>query len=668
MVSRSGFARSILVLLALAAAPLARAQFQQPTSEELKMTDDPKAPGAAAVYLNFEEIDNDPLHYQSIYARIKVLQEKGKELATVQLPYMRGNTSITNIVAHTIHADGTVIPLAIKPEDLLVAKSGDQQIGRKVFTLPSVEVGSILEYRYQIRYDDNHYSSPYWEIQRPYFVHRAHYVFTPFGDFMPGSSLRSGMTMTDSRGDAIHSLIWWPNLPQGVSVKTDASGHFSLEMTGIPPVPDEAYMPPVFSFLYKVLFYYKSAFDPKDFWLSEGKRWSQEVDHFAEPSKALREAVAGLVSPDDSELDKAQKLYAAVQALDNTDFSRVKGASEMEQLNLKAARRAEDTWTQKSGSSEDIALLYLAMLRSAGLSAYAAKVVDRRKGIFDPSYLEIGQLDDTLVILSTGGKEIYLDPGEKMCPFQTVHWSHSDAGGVRQSASGNAVINTPLQVYSANSTTRFGDLTIDEYGAVSGGVRLVMGGQEALRWRQATLENDVNEVKKQFDQWLESIIPDGVEAHIDHFLALSQPDANLMAIINVKGALGTATGKRLLLPGFFFETRRSRPFVSQEKREELVDMHYGEQVTDQVVYHLPAGLTVEGAPEDANIPWTGRAGFRTKITVAPGQVTVGRTLSRAFTFLKADDYQNLRDFYQKMAATDKQQLVLTASPTAKGSE
>jgi hypothetical protein len=29
-----------------------RAQFLQPTPEELKMTEDPKAPGAAAVYLN----------------------------------------------------------------------------------------------------------------------------------------------------------------------------------------------------------------------------------------------------------------------------------------------------------------------------------------------------------------------------------------------------------------------------------------------------------------------------------------------------------------------------------------------------------------------------------------------------------------------------------------
>src|ERR1039457_701042 len=110
MVSRSGFARSAMVILALSAAPLARAQFQQPTSEELKMTDAPQAPGAAAVYLNFEEIDDDPLHYQSLYARIKVLQEKGKELATVTLPYLRGNTKITNIKARTIHADGTVVP------------------------------------------------------------------------------------------------------------------------------------------------------------------------------------------------------------------------------------------------------------------------------------------------------------------------------------------------------------------------------------------------------------------------------------------------------------------------------------------------------------------------------------------------------------------------------
>ena len=103
----------------------------------------------------------------SFYARIKVLTEKGKELATVETPYLNDKTPITDIKARTIHADGTVIPLVGKPEDLLTAKitarNGDKlDFERKVFNLPSVEVGSILEYSYQVRYDDKYVSSPKW--------------------------------------------------------------------------------------------------------------------------------------------------------------------------------------------------------------------------------------------------------------------------------------------------------------------------------------------------------------------------------------------------------------------------------------------------------------------------------------------------------------------------
>ena len=104
-------------------------------------------------------------------------------------------------------------------------------------------------------------------------------------------------------------------------------------------------------------------------------------------------------------------LQEAVQALDNTDYSRKKSESEMKELKLKVAKHAEDTWAQKSGDSEDIAMLYLAMLRAAGLSASAVKVVDRDRGVFDPSYLSMDQFDTTLVALSTGGMRIVLDPG-----------------------------------------------------------------------------------------------------------------------------------------------------------------------------------------------------------------------------------------------------------------
>ncbi len=661
------FARNLLPLLVVASPVLVLAQFQKPSSQELKMTADPKAPGAAAVYLNVEEITDDDAHYESVYARIKVLQEKGKELATVEIPYWRGNFRVDDIKARTIHADGTVIPLAGKPEDLLAAKmstkDGGAQVNRKVFNLPSVEVGSILEYFYKLRYDDYRFSSPFWEIQHQYFVHKARYSFTPAHAFLSGVSADF---IRDQNGLPINSLQLWQILPPGVTVKQDAKGRFNVEVSDIPAMPDEDWMPPLENFGYKITFYYMNAESSKDFWASEIKRWSADVDRFAEPSKPIHEAVAGLTAPGDSGLEKARKLYKAVQALDNTDFSRKKGESEMKQLNMKQTKTAQDIWAQKSGSSEEIALLYLAMLRAAGLSARAMKIADRSENIFDPTYLRFSQLEDIIINLDIDGDEILLDPGQKMCPFQKLHWKHSNATGFLEGSDGVEPDHTPPPSYMDNNTTRKADITLDSQGGMQGALRFTMTGQEALYWRQIALRNDGDEVKKRFDHWLESIVPEGVEAHVDHFTGLDNPDANLAAFVNAKGTLGTATGKRLLLPGFFFESRSRRPFVEEENRQEPVDMHYGEIVNDQVVYHLPEGMAIEGAPQDAKIPWPAHAVLGESTEQAPGQITVKRTLARAFTFVLKDQYQDLRGFYQKVAASDQQQLVLAASATPKG--
>ena len=662
------FLCSAFGLLAGVSPALVCAQFQPPNPDELKMTSDPKAPGADAVYLEINEVANDPIHFESVYKRIKVLTEKGKELATVNVPYLKGNRKVAGIKARTIHPDGTVIPLDVKPEDLLSAKIGENQFGRMVFTLPSVEVGSILEYSYEYHWDDNEFIPPSWEIQQPYFIHEAHYQFTPFKAFAPIGTPDTGTSMylTDSRGRVVNSLIWWNHLPPGVKMQTSVNGSYSVDVTDVPPIPDEAHMPPIKSLLYRVFFYYKAQSDAAHFWPDEGKLWSKDVDKFAEPSKAIRDAVSGLIASSDSDLDKAKKLYDAVQALDNTDYSRQKTASEMKELKIKEAKHAQDTWEQKRGSSEDIAMLYLAMLRAAGLTAYAIKVVDRDQGLFDLSYLSLDQLDSTLVNLSTGGKQVLLDPGEKMCPFQTVSWRHSAAGGLGQSDQGVAFSITPTQQYSVNVTQRVADVYLDGQGGITGQINIIMTGQRALHWRQRALEEDDTELKKQFDrEELEGHVPQGVEAHVDHFLSMSDPYTNLMAVVNLKGSLGTATARRLILPEFFFETRGHTPFVNEEKRLEPVDMHYGDRVSDQVTYHLPDGMTVEGAPQDANIGWPGHAVFVAKSLTQPSQIVIGQTLSVAFTLSKPDEYQDLRGFYQKVAAADQGQLVLDLPAGAK---
>jgi hypothetical protein len=633
------------------------AQFQSPSKEELEMTSDSKAPGADAVYLYREEKTDDNLHYHSYYVRLKVLTQKGKELATVRTPYERRNFKVTDIQGRTIHRDGTLIPLTAKPSDLTDVKTKDFQVNTMVFTLPNVEVGSILEYRLQIRYEDSTVSSPTWQIQQPYFVHKAHYQFEPS---------RYLADITDSRGNAANNLMYALILDNGTKMKHDVTGRFSLDVDDVPPVPKDDWMPPLNTINWRAEFYYSGYPTGAEFWRNEGKRWSKETERFADPSKSLKNAIAELVAASDSDEQKARKIYAAVMKLDNTDFTREKSSAERKSEKLKAIRNAEDVWLQKSGSSDDLALLYVALARAAGLHVYPMQVVDRDRAIFDPNYLTLSQLDDYIVDVVLNGKDVYLDPGQKMCPFGLLHWKHSFASGLRLTDNGSVGATTPMGSYTTTAFDRVADLNIDEAGNLKGTARFILTGQEALYWRQLSIRNDETEVKKQFDEAIRAYMPDGVQADFNHFIALPDYNSNLVAMVDVSGNLGTATGKRFFLPGLFFEAHARHPFVAQDKRTTLVDVHYPKMEGDQVTYHLPTGFAVETAPQTADISWPSHAVFKVKTSVSGNDVTVVRTVAFNFAVLPSKDYGDLHDFYQKIATADQQQLVLTRAQVAKG--
>jgi hypothetical protein len=47
-------------------------------------------------------------------------------------------------------------------------------------------------------------------------------------------------------------------------------------------------------------------------------------------------------------------------------------------------------------------------------------------------------------------------------------------------------------------------------------------------------------------------------------------------------------------------------------------------------------------------------------------VTVSRVFAHNYSLLDSKEYGDLHDYYQKIAAADQQQLVLTRAPAAKG--
>ena len=84
----------------------------QPTPDELKMTAEPKEPGTAAEYLNYEIISDEREHTETVYARIKILTEAGRDqFSDIHMKYLQDYESIHAVEGRTIHGDLTRQPV-----------------------------------------------------------------------------------------------------------------------------------------------------------------------------------------------------------------------------------------------------------------------------------------------------------------------------------------------------------------------------------------------------------------------------------------------------------------------------------------------------------------------------------------------------------------------------
>lgn len=699
-----------LLSLGITASSVSYGQFQPPSKEELNMTADPKAPGADAVYLFREEASDDPHHFTTVYARVKVLTEKGKEAATVHISYLRNfvfrasgdnssrmgsgtathwdapdvnhagedmpnntdsfnvHTDISAIEARTIHPDGTVVPLTGSPSDLLKVKRGRNQLNDLSFTLPSVEVGSILEYRYQIRYD-RYGMPPNWEIQGQYFTHRAHFAFTPAEKFLPernkmGAAGVEDSALLDTHGQAMTDVRNSAVLPPGKSVKLEASGAYALDLTDIPPLPNEAFGPPPASLAYGVHFFYTATPDVKEFWQKEMGYWTKALYRYIDPTPALTQTVSEICSGSAAPIDKAKKLFETVQKLENIDFT-YDGEPGIG-TDWIPAGHVEKVLEDKKGTSNQIAYLYLAMARIAGLNARPERIASRSRRIFSANLLNADQLDSVVVAIEIDGKEITVDPGTKMAPFESLHWAHAGAGGLAMANGKVETILTPLQKNTDNSVLHVGSVTFKSNGSISGTLKVAYTGQQAILYRQMAIRSGPEAVRDAIEKLISRQVPQGVIAKVDHVAYIDDSSKQLLAVVPMSGELKSNAGSRLILPRAFFETRETNPFPVEDDRALPIDVRYPSQEQEQITYELPSGYTVEGKPEDTVMKWEENAAYQLKSKVDASSITTARVLARGFTLLDAKEYVPLRDFYQKVVTSDQQQFVLSAAQANKG--
>jgi hypothetical protein len=673
------------------------------TDSDRSLTSIPEQPGASAVILLREQTDDNMNNILMVYERIKILTEAGRKYATVELPYSRV-VSIDSLSGRTVHADGSVIPFAGKLLEMTRTGADGIPVTVKACRLPDAEAGSILDLRYSLRYVDYRVFPPEWEVQTDLFQRKAYFKFIPLQN-------RGYASVQLDHGQLARSLAWTPFLGNGAQpemhtlpANTHATVHdvllwVDLKMTDVPPLIEEPFMPPASLLKWRVYFYYQATLKPEDYWKNEEKFWNKDVETFLGRNDGVAEALAQVTSPADTAETKVQKIYSFVARLKNESrdptFAKQKAyaleyrssecimesgiigmaasggpgrcvQTESSPVEQKRQTRGVRDVLQEGGTHDELNRLFVAMVRATGIPTSLVWVTDRSQQAFIKEFLSTDQLDGEIAVVQFNGKDVFLDPGTKFCPYGIIDWRYSSVIGLRQNPNGSEFGETPALDYKQSLITRKADLVLDQDGVLTGTVSLVFKGEAAMVRRQAAETADAGGRKKILGDELTGALRGNSEIELENSPDWNGTESPLVAQFRVRIALPVAATKELSVPQHLFQAGE-KPWFQTAERSSAIDFRYPWQEADEVRLSLPAGVEVEKlAADDALIIGYARYRVQQKQEAA-GKLYARRDFIMGTGLVLPDKYKELKEFSDKINTDDAQPTLLKLSVNGTGS-
>ncbi len=609
-----------------------------------------------AVILYHEETADDNKSHAYFYIRMKILTDKGKDRASVEIPYDGASVHIIDIKARTIAPDGTITPFSGKAFDSTIVKGRGVKYLAKTFSLPNVQVGSIIEWKYTRYWDDSVVYAPHWTVQSDLPQKRAKFTFIPL--------IKTNHWVENARGQVLDQVYYsLVGLPEGTAVKTVADSRMELELKDVPAFEREDFSPPEAVLKMRVNFYYGTSKmgKPAEFWKEEGKYWSKDVEKSV--GHVSGAAAAGqAASPSDTTEQKVRKIYDRLQKIKNLTFASEEGSlEEIAGLRGKEKRTLDDVLRTNEGYRDELVHLFVALVRAAGIPAYAMRVADRDEVFFQINVPNRDQLTSEIAIVAIDGKEVFLDPGTPLCPYGLLAWQHTATYGIRQLPDGGTELTqTPSPVYKDAVSKRVGRLALAEDGSLRGKIALAWNGEEALTRRLSGLKTDEAGRKKELEDELRAILPRGSTVQLDSLSGWEDQDKQITAWFKVEvPSFATATGKRMLVPTALFEANSRQPFA-QGERKQLVYFIFPFYTLDDVQISLPSGFAIESLPQTQPIR-TDFSFYQFKRSASGNQLLFTRDFAMGAFAFRPQDYAELKKLYSGVKIGDSEQVVLTAA-------
>jgi len=586
--------------------------------------------------------------------KIKIYKKEGLSWANQQVRYYIGYENISE--DRLEFSDG--ITYNLENEKIVKTKLDNQgsfkkKINKywneKAITLPSVKVGSIIEYKYILK-SENIVRFPDFEFQYQIPVNYFEYKM-----------------------EIPEVYIYKPILIGSYSIETDAklvSGHQTYENKHNQSS----------SLSYRQI---NSVYKGKDIqalvnepYISNAENYKGTIQHELErirytdkPDKDFTvtwEGVATNIFKNDKFgkelnvkkflLDDVKRLLQNVESQNerlNIIFKFVQNKMNWNEVNdYDTEKGVEKAYLDQTGNVAEINFILINMLQLAGIEANPVLVSTIENGV--PAYPTRTGFNYVIAAAEIDGKQILLDATHKytipnILPLNVLNWK----GRLIKIDGTSKEIDLMPVTLSRNYSNIL--VKMDGSGKMDGKVRIQKTDYDAYDFR-------IQNANKNQENYLEKLEQQLGDLKITDY-KIENEKTNLINPISESYSFTSENqteivGDKMLVNALLFFTRSKNPFT-QEKRQNPIYFGYPSQEKFNLNIEIPEGYSVESMPKPIRISSENKEIVFTFITSnVDNKIQISCSKEIYNSIFAADQYDGLKDLFQKMIVSQNEKIVL----------
>jgi hypothetical protein len=568
------------------------------------------------------------------HVRIKILSDKGKDRADIHIRFIgfKNEESIKNLQAQTYNLDeaGNIVVSKVEKK-LIYEKKINKQIYEQVFTFPEVKSGSIIEYKYT----HTNVGLLDWYFQKGIPVKYSRYEM----DF-PKEIEVYAMPMCSLQYDK----------------KTQQKSNRDIQvysMKNVPALRDESYISCENDYLQRLETRLLAFNPPAGLRQNLVRNWVQVIkglmDHedFGLQLKRNIPRTADL----DEELKKLNDPYSKMVAVHNYVRKNMEWNG---YYGIWANDGIRAAWKDHKGTTGEINMILVNLLKDAGLDCKPILVSTRDYGRVNTSIAETGQFNKVMAYVTIGEKTYVLDATEKYTPPKLIPYE------VMYS---EALIINKLETYDWGWTVlwddkqTFRDVVILQAKIDDNGV---MKGQAIVNSYDYSRVRRMPEVKKSQKEYQEKYFASSIPGIQLEEMKLENEDIDSMPLIQrMDFSLPvSASGNYKYFSVNMFTGLEKNPFVADTR---FSDVFFGANQSLNLVVNvtIPQGYVFEALPKNIRMimPDTSISLTR-RVAADKNQISTRITLEFKKPFYTVDEYPEFQEFYKKLFDLLNEQIAI----------